>query len=361
MKNAVSAQHLFGAAIRLGKRVGKATVCLIPLGAWVTVIMIRILVEGPIENALASSKVIGGYDLIRSLGGDSQNRFDPTSAVQIAKRGSSFAVYGTLAFLYIGFAVAVAASGSLVVGRTLVKCKCWRWQKALPLLGCGLALCGFVFASRSHSTDFVLTWKGFGDFLRSFDPTGWLRFWVSLTKIATSFGFIASFVLLALSCVILLPEQKDSALRLELHRQRIEILDLVLVLGTALFVFALIRDRAFFIFADSLISKDGGGLPSATNKSAVMYLADGIITVNGIYFSILTAAIYLPCAFILNSRTYILVPARVRGLRFKEREEWLGKHGLDRSLKDHCLRAATVLVPAVTGGATGLIQAFGGK
>jgi hypothetical protein len=317
------------------------------------------LVEGPIENEMTTSPLIGGYDLVKSLQAQSPNPNVPLSAVQIAKRGSSFAVYGTLAFLYMGFAAAVIVGGVIVARGILTECSVTRWQKALPLAGCGVALLIFVFGARTwHSADFALTWKGFGDFLRASDRTGSLTFWVSLTKTATTFGFVASFVLIALSCVILLPE-KNRASSFEGHRQRIETLDLVLALGTALFVFALIRDRAFFAFADCLTSKESGS--ETVSKSAVLHLADGIITVNGIYLSILTAAIYLPCAFILNARTNCLLPARVLALRFSERKDWLEKHGVDRGLKDHILRAATVLVPAVTGGASGLIDAFGNK
>jgi hypothetical protein len=333
-------------------------VSFVPLGAWILVVLIRLVVEGPIENAVTTSPVIGGGNLVDSLRPLNPEPPASLTPIEIAHRGSSFAVYGTLASLYMGFSVAVAIGGLLVARRTLAECFIPGWQQALPIFGCIVTLFLFVFGARSwHEADFVFTWKDFGEFLRGLDPSEGMSLWISLTKVATTFGFVASFSLLILSCVILLPEQGNRIRSLEKHRRRIERLDLVLILGTALFVFALIRDRAFFAWVDSFVLSGKG--PSTEAKSAILHIADGCVTVNGIYLSILTAAIYLPCACILNARTNRLVPDHVLASSFSERKEWLGKHGLDRDLKDHLLRAATVIAPAITGGASGLIEAFG--
>ena len=126
-------------------------------------------------------------------------------------------------------------------------------------------------------------------------------------------------------------------------RERIELLRLVLAVGTGLLVVDVIREDALLRWAVAFIDPS-----NKTATAVVQSLASTIVAGRGVQGTALLAAIYLPAAFVLRGQVWRTVPASITTV--PEASQWLQDRALVAPSTVAQLRPViAVLLPLITG------------
>lgn len=155
-----------------------------------------------------------------------------------------------------------------------------------------------------------------------------------------SFGFAAAF-LLSLATVTVLWEiekkdQRPSLAELELAMRRLR---LMLYAGTVMLVVGMLFERALFQWSLAFLSRD-----EQAQKIAQGFFAT-IVAVDGGFYTILLAAVFIPAALIVKGRVEDkLLPAGA-----EDRQKILKEHGLDFSFSEALPKLLAIMAPLLAG------------
>ncbi|MFY9621635.1 MAG: hypothetical protein WAM70_19765 [Pyrinomonadaceae bacterium] len=170
-------------------------------------------------------------------------------------------------------------------------------------------------------------------------------------RLFNSILYAASFSLVFAGCVALFPrdtssnlssqpaDESDLRLRLAGIASQMQAERIVLYVGTLLLVIGIVRMSVVTQWALSFVS------PGAVE--AVQTLNTGVISTTGGFYTLITAAVYLPAAYILQRRAKFLV--QQQGQPADNQKETLDKAGLTFSFKETAPRVLAILGPLLAG------------
>lgn len=166
----------------------------------------------------------------------------------------------------------------------------------------------------------------------------------NLTDRLNSLANAALFSLVVAICILLLPAREASpaespATDLKEISRRMKSLRLILYTGTLLLVVTLLLKKAIYQWSLAYVPQDGA-LEAARN------LLDAFLTLDGGFYSLVLAAVYLPAALILHRRAQVLVES---SLGEPEQETKLKEFGLNFSLRESLPRLLAIIAPFLTG------------
>lgn len=154
-----------------------------------------------------------------------------------------------------------------------------------------------------------------------------------------SFGFAAAF-LLTLATAAVLWEVARPRNSLDDLARAMKQLRVVLYVGTVMLVIGMLFERCLFQWSLAFLSRE-----EQPQKIAQSFFA-GIVAVDGGFYTMLLAAVYLPAALIVRARTEQLaaLPAEE-----SDRAKTLKEHGLDFSFSEALPRLLAILAPLLAG------------
>ena len=123
-----------------------------------------------------------------------------------------------------------------------------------------------------------------------------------ITDFYNSIGNAAAISLLLTSCVTLLPSDHPSPVdELKQLSKRMKSLRLVLYTGTLTLVLAMLLQKSIYQWALAYTSQEDQALEAAR------ILVTNLISMDGVFYTLALAAVYIPAAFILQRRAQLLV------------------------------------------------------
>jgi hypothetical protein len=159
--------------------------------------------------------------------------------------------------------------------------------------------------------------------------------------LANSFVFaVGVFVSLSTGAALYLGNAGGGVPELKLLSTRMKYLKISLYVSTLMLVIGIILERAVFQWTLAFIWRDERAV-----KVAEGFLAN-VLAVDGGYFTILLAAVYLPAFFILRKRAELLLPLPEKKAKSAE---VLKEYGLDFSFTDSLPRVLAILAPLLAG------------
>jgi hypothetical protein len=167
-----------------------------------------------------------------------------------------------------------------------------------------------------------------------------------IMNLMDSLANAAVFTLLTAICTTLLPLQTDSGQEgLKQLSIRMRYLHIILYTGTFLLVAGILLKKS--IYAWSL-----GYFAQGDTIQIAQALLDSLLTMDGIFYTLVLAAAYFPASLVLHRRAQLLIGPT---LNEPEQEARLKEYGLNFSLKDSLPRILAVLGPFLTGSAADLL------
>lgn len=160
------------------------------------------------------------------------------------------------------------------------------------------------------------------------------------TTFNDSLGYAAAFSLVLASFAILFPPHSADAKGLEQLSERMGDLRLVLYVGTLMLVTTVLLTRAIFQWSLAFIVQEKQSLETAE----AFY--SSLTSMEGGFFTLVLAAVYLPTAFILQRRAHLL---KLPPGQESKKEEILKARGLTFSFTESLPRIVAILGPLLAG------------
>jgi len=162
-----------------------------------------------------------------------------------------------------------------------------------------------------------------------------------LMRFASSFGFSVALLLVFASCAVLYSRDSGSSENALKHiAAQMKHLRLILYVGTFMLVTGVLLIRSVFNWSVAFLMRD-----EQVIKIADKFFSD-LTAIEGAYFTLILALVYLPAAFILQKRAESLSDLPTLET---EREKVLTDYGLGFSLTQSLPRVLAILGPLLAG------------